>query len=255
MTLASVLTLIEHIKWQKILTTQSGEVLSAEPLASLRRLTRHDGVLQEWRVRPNSLSTEDLRRISYHLRARRGVATFARCWLLVEGETEFWVLPELARIAGYDFSLEGIICVEFAQCGLRPLIKLACELGIEWHVLTDGDKAGKYYTDQALRFVHDEQKNQRITSLRERDIEHCFFEHGYADVFRRLARERSTQTPARHVIGRAIKHHSKPMLALELVLAASARAEPHLPAQIKNMLETCVTLARSAPHQARAHLA
>ena len=42
---------------------------------------------------------------------------FARCWLLVEGETEFWIMPELARV-GWISRQEGIVCVEFAQCGV-----------------------------------------------------------------------------------------------------------------------------------------
>jgi putative ATP-dependent endonuclease of OLD family len=250
MTLAAVLTMIGNINWQKILTSQSGEVLADEPLASLRRLTRHDGVMREWRVRPRSLSAEDLRRVSYHLRARRGVATFARCWLLVEGETEFWVLPELARIAGHDFALEGVACVEFAQCGLPPLIKLARELGIEWHVLADGDQAGQHYVDQARRFLGDEPRDKRVTALRDRDIEHCFFANGYAPVFRRLGGVSSTHVPARRVIERAIDRLSKPMLALKLVLAASGRASPGVPAPLARMIETCIGLARESPRRA-----
>jgi putative ATP-dependent endonuclease of OLD family len=245
MTLAAVLTLIGHISWQKIVTTQSGEVLAAEPLSSLRRLTRSAGVMREWRVRPRSLSAEDLRRVGYHLRARRGAASFARCWLLVEGETEFWVLPELARIAGHDFAVEGVACVEFAQCGLRPLIKLARELGIEWHVLTDGDKAGQQYVEQARRFVREEDEARRITALDQRDIENCFYAHGYASVFHRLAGAGAELMPAGQVIHRAIDRHSKPMLALELVLAASARKARAVPAPLARMIETCVALARS----------
>src|SRR3546814_9637684 len=46
---------------------------------------------------------------------------FARCWLLVEGETEVWLLNQLARQCGYHFESEGIKVIEFAQCGLKPL--------------------------------------------------------------------------------------------------------------------------------------
>lgn len=68
---------------------------------------------------------------------------FARCWLLVEGETEVWLFNELARQCGYDLAAEGVQIVEFAQSGLRSLIKVAKEFGIDWHVVTDGDPAGK----------------------------------------------------------------------------------------------------------------
>jgi putative ATP-dependent endonuclease of the OLD family len=245
MTLASVLTLVGRINWQKILTTHSADVLAAEPLMGVRRLTRHAGTLRAWRVRPQRLSAEDLRRVSYHLRARRGVASFARCWLLVEGETEFWVLPEMANLAGHDFAVEGVVCVEFAQCGLPPLIKLARELGIEWHLLTDGDRAGAIYAEQALRFVRGEPAERRITVLPGRDIETCFYEHGYAPLFERLA-GLGGEEPAERVIKRAIDLHSKPLLALELVLAAAAVDAPGVPPPLRNTIEACVRLARGA---------
>jgi len=245
MTLASVLTLVGRINWQKILTTHSADVLAAEPLMGVRRLTRHAGTLRAWRVREHSLSAEDLRRVSYHLRARRGVATFARCWLLVEGESEFWVLPEMAGIAGHDFAVEGVVCVEFAQCGLPPLIKLARELGIEWHVLTDGDPAGAIYAEQALRFVQGEPAERRITLLPGRDIETCFYEHGYAPLFQRLAGLHGEE-PADRVVKRAIDLHSKPLLALELVLAAAAADAPGVPPPLRATIEACVRLARGA---------
>jgi putative ATP-dependent endonuclease of OLD family len=252
MTLASVQNMMRQIKWQKIITTQSGDVLGAEPLKSLRRLTRQGEILREWRVRPRSLSAEDLRRVGYHLRARHSVASFARCWLLVEGETEFWVLPELARIYGHDFAVEGVVCVEFAQCGLRPLIKLARELGIEWHVLADGDRAGQQYVEQARRFLRGDPLQWRVSALHEHDIESCFYEHGYENVFKRLIGEEDLQLPARRVIERAIGRHSKPMLALELVLAASARGPAGIPPPLARTIKTCVTLARAAPRDKRA---
>jgi len=245
MTLAAVLRLIRHVRWQKIVTTQSGEVLMAEPLKSLRNLKREGGEVRAWRVRPNRLSLDDMRRVSYHLRARHRAASFARCWLLVEGETEFWLLPELARLMGYDFAVEGVVCVEFAQCGLAPLVKLARELGIEWHVLADGDNAGLSYRQQAQRFVRDGSASRHITVLSGNDIESCFFENGYAAVFQRFAGTGGEQTP-RRVIARAIERHSKPQLALELVLAASETDSPGVPAPLNEAIEACIALARGA---------
>ncbi|HHH43896.1 MAG TPA: DUF2813 domain-containing protein, partial [Gammaproteobacteria bacterium] len=92
MTLASVWGLLDNLQAQKIISTQSGTLLASAPLYNMRRLTRHDGVMTQWRVRQGSLNTEELRKLSYHLRVRRADASFARCWLLVEGETEFWML-------------------------------------------------------------------------------------------------------------------------------------------------------------------
>lgn len=53
------------------------------------------------------------------------------------------MINELARQCGHHFDAEGIKVIEFAQSGLKPLIKFARRMGIEWHVLVDGDEAGK----------------------------------------------------------------------------------------------------------------
>jgi putative ATP-dependent endonuclease of OLD family len=252
MTLASVWGLITHVRAQKIIGTQSETLLAATPLSSVRRITRTGGRMRQWHVRPGALDAGELRKLSYHVRARRGEAMYARCWLLVEGETEFWMLPELARLCGYDLNLEGIAAVEFAQCGLPPLIKLARELGIEWHVLTDGDHTGRDYAEEARRHAGSEE-DWRITRLRERDVEHCFWRHGYAQVYMQAA---GAQVPedrrgsAGRVIGRAIKRHSKPFLAFEVLAAASREGSPGVPPPLRHTIETCVQLAREAPGRA-----
>jgi len=250
MTLASVWGLLQEIGAQRIVTTQSQILLAAAPLRSVRRLMRYQGRIRQWQMRPGALEAEELRKMSYHLRARHGVASFARCWLLVEGETEFWMLPELARLCGYDFELEGVACVEFAQCGLTPLIKLAREWGIEWHVLADGDEAGRRYAEAARRQLHGEPAPLRLTALHDRDVEHCFWQHGYANVFVEAAGLHLSpvhRPPPRGVINRAIRRHSKPYLAIEMVTAVAGRRSPGVPAPLRTAIETCVDLARAAP--------
>jgi len=192
------------------------------------------------------LGKDDLRRVSYHLRARRGPAFFARCWLLVEGETEYWLLPDLARLCGFDLAQEGVACVEFAQCGLKPLIRLAGALGIEWHVLADGDRAGASYVECTRSLLRGDDESRRISALAENDIEHCFWHHGHADVFVRLAGldPAGQGLPARRVIEKAIKRHSKPAVAFELLASIAAPGSPGPPPPLRRAIETCVTLAR-----------
>jgi putative ATP-dependent endonuclease of OLD family len=191
-----------------------------------------------------------MRRIGYHIRVRRGEAMFARCWLLIEGETEFWLLPELARLMGYEFPTEGVRCIEFAQAGVEPLVKLANDMGIEWHLLADGDKAGKYYRDAARLHLRRDKERERITLLRHVDIEHSLWHHGYAGVYRRLAgsghsrSRRRSQRPAT-VIRHATHRRSKPGVALAVVEAAAAEGSPGVPPILQRVIETVVRLARS----------
>lgn len=75
-------------------------------------------------LRDEQMSAEELRRITFAVRINRPMSLFARCWLLVKGETEIWLLSELASICGYSLRGEGVRVIEFAQCG-AVLIKAA----------------------------------------------------------------------------------------------------------------------------------
>ncbi len=132
---------------QRITTTNSIELLSQVPLREICRLVRHHDHTQAYWLERHSLGKEDLRKLTFHIHHNRGLALFAKAWILVEGETEVWILQELARLLDIHLEMEGIKIVEFAQCGLRPLIKYARAMGIEWYVLTDGDDSGKRYAD------------------------------------------------------------------------------------------------------------
>jgi len=250
MTLSSIGILINGIKWQKIVTTYSGVLFNAVPLSQVRRLTRYKGIVSEHWVNEKIFTREDLRRIGYHLQVQHSMASFARMWLLVEGESEFWILPQLARLLNFDFSLEGISCMDFAQSGLTPIIKVAKELGIEWHLLADGDPAGKSYLASAKRLIHPYDYSTRLTQLVEYDIEHFFWKYGYADVYikhaRISSRDAKNMKPGR-VIQRAVKNYSKPYLALSIVKAIDASESKGIPLELKNLIEYCVKLAREAP--------
>ena len=188
MTLAAAMRLVARIRWQRILTTESSDLLGEIPLAKVRRLVRHEDLVYECRIDPGSLSPTDLRRVTYHLRERRGQAMFSRCWLLVEGESEAWLLPELARLCGYELVQEGIALVEYAQAGLDPAIRTADGLGIEWHVLADGDEAGRVYRALAESYCGADPSALRVTALEEPDLELFLWHHGYDEVYKQRGR-------------------------------------------------------------------
>lgn len=253
MTLAALWSLLEPISLQKIVTTQSGDLLAAAPLKALRRLVRHGGETAAFQVDPLRFKADELRKFGYHLRVRNGVATFARCWLLIEGETEFWALSELARVMGFDLAQEGVACVEFAQCGLDPLIKMAQALRIQWHVLADGDRSGLVYGESTRRLLGDDALAERLTLLHDKDIEHCFWNHGFDHVYREAASAPPTGFGSPHrVISRAIGRRSKPGLAFAIIAAVLERGPSSIPAPLAQVIQTCVRLARESPMRALA---
>ncbi len=250
-TLSAMWELVERLPAQKIVTTNSGDLLAAVPLHAIRRIATDARGTCVYRIDSGRYSVDDLRHIAYHVRLNRAGALFARCWLFVEGETEAWLLPELAQICGYDFPAEGIRCVEFAQSGLTSLIRLANDFGIEWHMLTDGDEAGHAYVATARAFLKGRSMEDRITILEEADIEHCLFYNGYADLYQRFAgavmkgpRGRRRRERASSIIARAIHARSKPGLALAALEAANRPSSPGVPRQLRATIETAVRLAR-----------
>ena len=193
----------------------------------------------------NCPALDDLRKIAFHVRINRPMSMFARCWLLVEGETEIWLLSELAQICGYSLRAEGVRIIEFAQCGQAPLIKVARDFGIEWHLLTDGDEAGAKYASSARSLLKGERERDRLTQLPSADIEHYLYQNGFEAVFRREAGVggRSTLNAGR-IISKAIHHRSKPGLALAVVEEAERLGSEHIPPMLKQMFARVVALAR-----------
>lgn len=243
---------LDGLAGQKIIATHSGDLLGAVPLKAIRRLARKNGKVEVFRVKDASLTARDIQKVTYHVRAKRGALLFARCWLFVEGETEFTLLPEFARLLGHDLELAGVCCVEFAQCGLPPLIKTAMDLGIEWHLLADGDKSGMDSAKSADKLRGSDPVTERITPLAEPDIEHCLWQSGYQAVYESAVDSRhksmvkaaagSSQYPT-ETIDAAIKSTSKPQLAYAILEAASKPGSPGTPQSLKTLIETAVRLA------------
>ncbi|MGN0915766.1 MAG: DUF2813 domain-containing protein [Succinivibrio sp.] len=241
--LLSFWSLIEPTETQKIITTNSGDLLSAVSLESLRRLHRRLYDTYCFKIDPYALSYEDLRRIAFHIRLNRPMALFARTWILVEGETEVWIITQIASILGISLPCEGIRIIEFAQCGLKPLIKMAKQLGINFHVLTDGDEAGQKYSDITKAFISKKKIDRYLTTLPQKDIEHYLYTQGYERTFR-LAAGITNQNQLKkgfnmdRIIELAIRKKSKPGLALVLVDAIQKRGLEGVPVIFARLLQT-----------------
>ncbi|EGN5350219.1 ATP-dependent endonuclease [Salmonella enterica] len=239
--------LLNLLPLQRIATTNSGELLSLTPVEHVVRLVRESSRVAAWRLGPGGLSAEDGRRIAFHIRFNRASSLFARCWLLVEGETETWVINELARQCGHHFDAEGIKVIEFAQSGLKPLVKFARRMGIEWYVLVDGDEAGKKYAATVRSLLNNDREEERehLTALPALDMEHFMYRQGFADVFHRVAQlPPNVPMNTRKIITKAIHRSSKPDLAIEVAMEAGRRGIDAVPPLFRKMFSRVVWLAR-----------
>ena len=82
--------------------------------------------------------------------------------------------------------------------------------------------------------------------LEQPDIEHCFWEYGFADVITRVSNlgpDALGRTPT-SIIHHAIDRTSKPYLALALVQAAADRGSTSVPAPMRKVIESAVRIAR-----------
>ncbi|MEL7456535.1 MAG: ATP-dependent endonuclease, partial [Pseudomonadota bacterium] len=237
-------SLLQLLPMQKILTTNSARLLGSVPLASIRRLVRLSDRTIAKSLNTNRFSVDQLRRIGFHIRFHRAGALFARCWLLVEGETEVWLFNELARQCGYDLAAEGVQIVEFAQSGLKSLVKVAQEFGIDWHVVTDGDPAGKKYAHTVRAHLNNDQERHRLTELPDRDIEHFLYNNGFEIFFKDIIKvPHDHPIPAKKVVNRVLKKQAKPDLALAIVAHCEERGVDCIPVLLRWTLKRVVTMA------------
>ncbi|MBD9550675.1 ATP-dependent endonuclease [Pantoea sp. PNT01] len=238
--------LLKLLPLQKIVTTNSAELLSQVPVENVCRLVRQSSRVAAWRIGPEGLSAEESRRIGFHIRVNRPATLFARCWLLVEGETEVWIMNELAQQCGYNFAAEGVKVIEFAQSGLKPLLKFARRMGIAWHVLTDGDQAGNKYASTARTQLQPGDPEPRfLTQLPALDMENFLYHQGFQDVYHQMAHlPLNAPMSSRRIITKAIHQSSKPELAIAVATSAAERGPEAIPPLMRQMFARVIGLAQ-----------
>lgn len=226
--------LLKNFPAQKFITTNSSDLVSLFSLNHIYHLIRKPSGIIAMHTGEHGLSRDDNRKILFHILYRRASVVFARCWLLVEGETEVWLLRELAELSGYHLNTEGIQLIEFAQCGLKPLIRYANKMGIHWYVITDGDAAGKKYADTVRTLCPEGSDiHQFLTILPARDIENFLFEHGFSHVYKQIGFNTTEHIdmPVNRIVHKAIRKSSKPDLAIAIcddVRKRGMQTIPHL---------------------------
>ena len=190
---------LDAIKGQKVVASHSGDLLAEAPLHSIRRLYRKAGKTEVGKLQPITLSPDEERKIHFHVRRTRGELFFARCWLLVEGETEYWVLSECARVLGIDLEEQGIRIVEYAQVGGVNFVKLSNDLGIEWFCLCDGDSQGKATRKAVASFLTGRAEKDQVLQLPESNIELLLCKAGYGSTYEsNVSAQKRARLTAKH---------------------------------------------------------
>lgn len=161
--------LIRDLPGQKVISTHSGDLLASADASAIRRLHRGPTGLALAKL-DGTLGAVDMERFHRAIRRNRGELMFARAWLLVEGEAEVAVLEIIDEVVN-PFLLRGVRIVEYAQIGLEALIKAANQLGIPWHLLSDGDPTGTgTYVPTATAHLNGRPAAAHITKLSVNDV-------------------------------------------------------------------------------------
>ncbi len=118
--------LLENMAGQILVTSHSGDLVSRVPIMALRRLYKKNGETLVGKIEQTTLTSDEKRHFDYHVRVTKGAHLFARCWLLVEGQSEFWMFPRVATLMSAAIDEKNFAIIEFSQGGgPPPFIKAA----------------------------------------------------------------------------------------------------------------------------------
>jgi putative ATP-dependent endonuclease of OLD family len=235
---------------QKIIATHSGDLLSEVPIESIRRLRRSPNGVEVARLRPGALSPEELRKVKFHVRRNRGELFFARVWLLYEGETEYWLLSEVARLSGINLEEKGVRLVEYANVGVEAMLKLADEFRIAWHCVFDGDDAGNKNAQQVAGLLNGRPATSHMSIIPSPTIEHFVCEKGFGGTYEAgIAPQKAAQVTAvpgdpqywEQVLKSQFRHYKVPSI-LKVIVEMERLGTASIPPFILSILNSAVVL-------------
>lgn len=247
--------LLGRLEGQKLVSTHSGDLLAEIDVRDIRRLSREKDGIKAFRVSQNLLSDEETRKFNHHIRRGRGELLFARCWLLIEGESESWVYTAAARALGHILNREGICVVEYKQADIGLFSKVANSLGIRWFCVGDDDTE-RIKTERGVK------DNLGSAHLKDRltfpyqNLEIHLLSNGYEEVYDRhiplesKSRIGSDRTDSNYWIeyAKIIARRSgaKTRGAADVGIEMEKRGESGVTAEIREIVHKVVTLARGA---------
>lgn len=247
--------MLQEFKGQKIIATHSGDLVSAVPLSSLRRLCRRGGAITVRQIEEGKLSPDEISKLNYYVRETRGKLIFARCWLFVEGESDWIIFNECARICGHDLISEGVYCIEHrGGVGITGLLKLAEQLGIEWVVAADNDSQGAADIKNAKDHLGKRPEKRHLHMLPHGSIETYLCMKGYGGVYEAsIAEQKKGSVKAKigtaeywQQVTKAQVDKSKPRNALSVIAEIEKKGKEGVPEELRTILDTALEIAREA---------
>ena len=247
--------MLQEFKGQKLIATHSGDLVSSVPLSSLRRLCRRGGAITVRQIEEGTLSADEISKLNYYVRETRGKLIFARCWLFVEGESDWIIYNECARLCGHDLISEGVYCVEHrGGVGIKGLLKLADQLGIEWVVAADNDSQGAADIKNAKDHLGKRLEKRHLHMLPHGDIETYLCMKGYGGVYEAsIAEQKKGSVTAKkgtveywQQVTKAQVDKSKPRNALAVIAEIEKKGKEGVPEELRTILDTALEIAREA---------
>jgi putative ATP-dependent endonuclease of OLD family len=244
-------SVLQTMAGQLLVSSHSGDLVSRVPLAALRRIYKQNGDTRVGRVEETTLTARERQAIDYSIRLARGHYLFSRCWLLVEGESDYHLMPLLFEICGHSPDQTSFSILEISQVIDKgePFIKFAKALGVQWFLMADGDTAGQDYVARATNHLDaSEALADRARALAHRDIEHEFWKNGYDGFIRNMVpapRQTQVATEAagdadeevKLLIKSAIKQAGgKPAFAQALASEIRTRGAASIPQTIRDVI-------------------
>lgn len=247
----SLWTALDAIRGQKIIATHSGDLLSRVPLGSIRRFCRENGNVVIKQLRKGTLEPDDQRKIEFHLLNSRSELLFARCWLLVEGESEYWLFTGVADILDHHFDRLGIRVVNTRLSGVEPLVKVANDFGIAWSFVGDGDQQGQKDKAACEKYVKAQEIPQRLTVLNQPNIEVFLCENGFGHVFeahisdqkKHLMTAKKGARKYWEQVVEAQPNKHKPAIIHEVLAEMKSKGKKSVPEELKRIAQAAASLA------------
>lgn len=256
----AVWQLLSDLPGQKIVATHSGDILSEVPVSKLRRMSRNADVTYCKLIPDDLLADEELRKFNHHVRRNRGELLFARCWLLVEGETDVSVFAECADLIGINLHALGIRLVECSQAGGPGIfIKVADELGLQWHLVADSDPGGQKYIEDARLLLNGREEGDYISALTHSNIDVLLCCSGYGQPYRDGVGPQKEAELAGLTVGsqeywekvykivNKARAFSRPAAALKSILEMKAVGSDGVPGELRDIVNRAIALVGETP--------